>query len=168
LIAASGAAGVAFLIVAAPHRPFHLRLPAQGSDLKTELAVYPAGAVDYLRATQLKGRVVTSFLNGGFVIWKLYPAMRVSFDGRYEAAYGPEVLGEDLTLHRARAGWREILARYAPDAVLVRRDEPLAAALPGDSGLARVYRDDAYEVWARPALGLPIATHPGPIAIAFP
>ncbi|HSY39262.1 MAG TPA: hypothetical protein VLA79_07025, partial [Polyangia bacterium] len=94
---------------------------------------------------------------------------RVSFDGRYEVAYGPEVLDEDQTIHRARPGWGEVLARYAPDAVLVARNEPLAAALPGRSGLARVYRDDAYEVWARPALGLPAIDRTGAvIPTSFP
>jgi hypothetical protein len=168
LIAACALTGIGLLVVAAPRHPFRLRLPAQGIDLATEAVVYPAGAVEYLRAARFRGRLVTSFVNGGFVIWKLYPAVRVSFDGRYEVAYAPEVLGEDRTLHGARDGWVGILARYAPDAVLVERDEPLAAALPGRFDLARVYRDDAYEVWARPALNLPITTRSGVIATSFP
>jgi hypothetical protein len=73
------------------------------------------------------------------------------------------VLNEDLTIHRAGAGWGEVLARYAPDAVLVERNEPLAAALPGGSGLGRIYRDDAYEVWARPALALPAVDRSGAV-----
>jgi hypothetical protein len=167
-IAASVVAALGFLAVALPRHPFRLRLPAQGSELATEAVVYPAGAVDYLQTEKFRGRLVTSFINGGFVIWKLTPAALVSFDGRYEVAYSPEVLGEDRTLHQARDGWQGILARYAPDAVLVRRDEPLAAALPGRFELARVYRDDAYEVWARPALGLPITSNVGRIATTFP
>jgi hypothetical protein len=168
LIVASTVAGVGFLAVALPQRPFHLRLPAQGSDLATDVVVYPAGAVEYLRSTQFRGRLVTSFLNGGFVIWKLAPAVRVSFDGRYEVAYAREVLGEDRTLHRALDGWQGVLGRYAPDAVLVRRDEPLAAALPDRFDLQHVYRDDAYDVWARPTLDLPVTTRTGPIATSFP
>jgi hypothetical protein len=168
LTVASTAAAVGFLVVAVPRHPFRLRIPAQGSDLATEAVVYPAGAVDYLRDTKFRGRVVTSFVNGGFVIWKLHPAVRVSFDGRYEVAYAPEVLGEDRTIHKAGDGWREILARYNPDAVLVRRDEPLAAALPDRLDLGRVYRDDAYEVWARPTLDLPMTTRTGPIPTSFP
>jgi hypothetical protein len=124
--------------------------------------VYPAGAVSYLADHGFRGKVVTSFLNGGFVIWKLHPAVRVSFDGRYAVAYLPEVLREDRTLHKARPGWREVL-----DAVLAARDEPLDGALPDDTGLRRVYRDDAYDVWARPALGLPAVDRTG-AAIASP
>ena len=167
-IVASVLAGIGLVAVALPQRPFRLRLPAQGSDLPTDVVVYPAGAVEYLRAAQFRGKLVTSFVNGGFVIWKLAPAVRVSFDGRYEVAYGAELLGEDRTLHRALEGWRNVLERYAPDAVLVRRDEPLAAALPDRFDLRRVYRDDAYEVWARPTLELPVTVRTGVIATSFP
>ena len=163
LIVTSAAVGVALFVVALPRQPFRLRIPAQKSDLAAGAVVYPAGAVAYLAEAGFHGKLVTSFVNGGFVIWKLHPAARVSFDGRYEVAYAPEVLDEDQTIHRARAGWGEVLARYAPDAVLVARNEPLAAALPGGSGLGRVYRDDAYEVWARPALGLPAVDRSGAV-----
>jgi hypothetical protein len=167
-MAATGA-GVALLAVALPRHPFSLRLPAQGSDLGAVPVVYPAGATTYLAAAGFRGLLVTSFVNGGFVIWKLHPAARVSFDGRYEVAYAPEVLDEDRTIHRARPGWQDVLARYAPDAVLVERDEPLSRALPDATGLARVYRDDAYEVWARPALALPVRDASGArVAATFP
>jgi hypothetical protein len=155
LVALSVAVGLALVAVAMPRHPFRLQVPAQGSDLAAGGVVYPAGAVAYLADHGFHGKLVTSFINGGFVIWKLHPAARVSFDGRYEVAYAPEVLNEDRTLHRARAGWRELYARYAPDAMLAARNEPLDAALPDTTGLVRVYRDDAYDVWARPALGLP-------------
>jgi hypothetical protein len=169
LAAVSAVVGIALLAVALPRHPFRLRLPAQGSDLAAGAVVYPAGAVAYLAEQKFEGKLVTSFVNGGFVIWKLHPAARVSFDGRYEAAYAPEVLGEDRMLHRARPGWRELYARYAPDAVLVERDEPLDGALPDGTGLARVYRDDAYDVWARPALGLPAVDRTGAVlASPFP
>jgi hypothetical protein len=163
LVVASVAAGVALVAVALPRRPFQLRIPAQGSDLAAGGVVYPAGAVAYLADEGFRGKLVTSFVNGGFVLWKLAPSARISFDGRYEVAYAPEVLDEDRTLHRARPGWQDLLARYAPDAVLVARDEPLGAALPDSSGLVRVYRDDAYEVWARSALALPVVDRTGAV-----
>src|SRR5262249_49587468 len=119
LAALSVAVGIALCAGALPRHPFRLRVPAQGSEPGTAGGVYPAGAVAYLADHGFRGKLVTSFVNGGFVIWKLHPAARVSFDGRYEVAYAPEVLGEDRTLHRARPGWREVLARYAPDAMLV-------------------------------------------------
>ncbi|HXJ20237.1 MAG TPA: hypothetical protein VMT03_08390 [Polyangia bacterium] len=165
----AAAAGVGLLAVALPRHPFTLQLPAQGSDLGNVPVVYPAGATEYLAGAGFRGRLVTSFVNGGFVIWKLHPAARVSFDGRYEVAYAPEVLDEDRTIHRAKPGWQQVLARYAPDAVLVERDEPLARETPESVGLKRVYRDDAYEVWARPALGLPERDATGaPVPAPFP
>ncbi len=104
LIVTCAAVGVALLAVALPRQPFRLRIPAQGSDLAAGAVVYPAGAVAYLAEAGFRGKLVTSFLNGGFVIWKLHPAARVSFDGRYEVAYAPEVLDEDQTIHRRARG----------------------------------------------------------------
>jgi hypothetical protein len=165
----AAAAGVGLLAVALPRHPFTLQLPAQGSDLGNVPVVYPGGATEYLAGAGFHGRLVTSFVNGGFVIWKLHPAVRVSFDGRYEVAYAPEVLDEDRTIHRAKPGWQQVLTRYAPDAVLVERDEPLAHETPESVGLKRVYRDDAYEVWARPALGLVERDATGaPVTARFP
>ncbi len=167
--ACAWAAGLGLVAVAWPRHPFTLQVPAQGSDLGVAPVVYPAGATAYLSAAGFHGKLVTSFVNGGFVIWKLHPAARVSFDGRYEVAYAPEVMDEDRTIHGARPGWQALLARDAPDAVLVQRDEPLARALPGATGLARIYRDDAYEVWAPPDRGLPPRDVSGaPIAVNFP
>jgi hypothetical protein len=166
---ASLAAGVGLVAVALPRHPFTLRLPVERSDFETSPVVYPAGAVAYLSSVGFRGKLVTHFVDGGFVMWKLHPAARISFDGRYEVAYAPEVMDEDRTIHGARPGWQELLARYAPDAVLVRRDENLARALPGSTGLVRVYRDDAYEVWAPPGRGLPPRDVTGaPIAVTFP
>jgi len=166
---ASLAAGLGLCAVALPRHPFTLRVPAQGSDLDVSPVVYPAGAVAYLSGVGFRGKLVTSFVNGGYVMWKLHPAARISFDGRYEVAYAAEVMDEDRLLHRARPGWQDLLARYTPDAVLVRRDESLARALPGPTGLARVYRDDAYEVWARPDRRLPPRDVTGaPVPVTFP
>ena len=70
LIVTCAAVGVALLVVALPRRPFQLRIPAQKSDLAPGAVVYPAGAIAYLGETGFRGKLVTSFLNGGFVIWK--------------------------------------------------------------------------------------------------
>ena len=48
-------------------------------------------------------------------------------------------------------------------------DEPLARALPGATDLTRVYRDDAYEVWARAGVALPPTDATGtPVQVVFP
>jgi hypothetical protein len=167
--AAALASGVALVAVGLARNPFTLHVPAQPSDVGAAPVVYPAGAVDYLRAAGFTGKLLTSFTNGGFVIWKLYPPVRVSFDGRYEVAYGSELLAEDAVIHGALPGWRALVERYAPDALLVERNEPLAATLPRAATFERAYRDDVYEVWAPRGSGLPRRDRSGqPIAVTFP
>ena len=98
----------------------------------------------------------TQFEVGAFVTWQLHPAVMVSLDGRFEAAYPPETLPEHLAFYAAKPGWQRMLDRYPTDAVLVPSGAPLAGAMPQAAEWSRVYRDDAYEIHARPGLALPV------------
>jgi hypothetical protein len=168
LTIAGFSAGIALLAIALPHHPLTLRLPAQAGDLGKGI-VYPAGAVDHLDRAGFKGRLVTSFLTGGFSSWKLHPRALVSLDSRYEAAYTDAVVTDNLKLFQSRAGWREILRGYAPDAILIERGEKLATELGRETSMAQIYEDDLFEVWARPDLGLPRASRRGQvIPTSFP
>ena len=48
----------------------------------------PAGAVDFLRREGRRGTLWNEYVWGGYLIWHLYPELRVSIDGRM-AVYGP-------------------------------------------------------------------------------
>lgn len=139
--------------------PWRMRLPVALADERQGLPVYPAGAVAYLKQAQFEGNLMVPFVPGGYVLWNLHPRVKVSIDGRYEVAYRPGVLEENVSLYEARAGWQQTLVKYPTDAVLVPRWMPLAAALAGLDGWQRVYRDNAFEVYARPGLALPIVDH---------
>jgi hypothetical protein len=151
----SVAFGLLCIAGALPAAPWRLRLPVT---LDAELVgqpVYPVGAVEYLDRRQFRGNLMVPFIPGGFVIWKLHPRVRVSIDGRYEVAYQKGVLEENTAFYEAQPGWQETLSRYPTDAVLVARSAPLAGVLPSVPGWRRVYRDDAFELFARPGLSLP-------------
>ncbi|MEW6369158.1 MAG: hypothetical protein AB1714_31430 [Acidobacteriota bacterium] len=45
---------------------------------------FPVGAVGYIRSRGLKGNMAVSFEVGEYCTWKLWPGMKISFDGRYE------------------------------------------------------------------------------------
>ncbi len=119
---------------------------------------FPAGAVDYLAANQFQGNLMATYQTGAFISWKLYPAVRVSIDSRYEVAYPPELALEILHFYQAAEGWQQTLRKYPTDAVLVPASRPVAALLSdapchtGDMGWQEVYRDDAYSIFLRQAL----------------
>lgn len=111
---------------------------------------YPVGAVEYLSASGFEGRLLTRFEDGSYVSWKLHPAVRVSFDSRYEAAYLPGTFEQHATLFAASAGWEGVLQRNPADAILVPMTSPLRAAL--DRRIAEwccVYRDSVDAVYMR-------------------
>jgi hypothetical protein len=135
--------------------PWKMALPVTIEQEKTGRPMYPAGAVDYLRETDFRGNLMTPFVPGGFVMWKLHPNVKVSFDGRYEVAYQPGALEEHESFYRAEAGWEKILEKHPTDLVLVPRSTAVSAALAEQTAWQRVYRDGAYEIYSRPGLRLP-------------
>lgn len=132
-------------IIGATNRPAHLPVPSNPGDHPQ--LVYPVAAVDFLRESRFRGNLMVPFTVGAYVSWKLHPDVKVSIDGRYEVAYAPGVLERIHDFYEAASDWRETLAMYPTDAVLVPHWSPLDAPLAG-IGWKRVYVDDAYAVLA--------------------
>lgn len=145
-------AGLSFYVEAVRAQPWKLVVPTTGG---LGSVYYPAGAVAYLSEVAFVGNLMTHFNVGAYVSWKLYPAVRVGMDSRYEVAYPPEAADENRRLYRAAPGWQAILARHGADAVLVPSWSPLDSLLAGErAGAAggawqEVYRDDGFAIFAR-------------------
>ena len=117
-------------------------------------ASYPVGAVDYLAAQKFRGSVMVPFRTGAYVSWKLYPAVKVSMDSRYDVAYPKEWVERMFGFYEAAEGWRQTLNTYPTDLVLVpetARVRPLLREL----GWNPVYVDAQFELYARPGVQLP-------------
>jgi hypothetical protein len=56
--------------------------------------------VDFLRVNGVRGNLATPFDWGQYVLWKLHPAVKVSFDGRYETVYPEEVARDNFNFIR--------------------------------------------------------------------
>ena len=89
----------------------------------------PTGAVEFLRREGRHGTLWNEYAWGGYLIWHLYPELRVSIDGRM-AVYGPERFGEHLAVSELTPGWQDVLARLAPDAAIVRNGSPRGVGAP--------------------------------------
>jgi hypothetical protein len=149
--AALAVAGSLILIVRS--EPWRLRVPADRAAIESGSPIaYPAGAVGFLAERRLTGNVMTPFVEGSYVSWRLHPAVKVGLDGRYEVAYRPGVTEEILAFYDGDPGWRHILGKYPVDLVLCRSSQPVRALLEGAGDWRRVYRDDLFELFARPGL----------------
>lgn len=119
---------------------------------------YPVGAVDYLRGQRFTGNLMVPFLQGAYVSWKLFPAVKVSVDSRYEVAYPEALVDSIFRFYAAEPGWRQILDAYRTDLVLVPRMTPLEHVI-AETGWHKVYVDREFEIYARPDLALPFCDH---------
>jgi hypothetical protein len=131
-------------------------------------ACYPTGAVEYLKANKFSGNIVTPFHVGSYVSWEMYPAVKVSLDGRYEVAYQEHVMPEHNAFFGGESEWWKFLEKYPSDAVLVHIQAPVVEKLhmlsdaycdPAGPGLMEywnvVYRDDAFVILAAEHCHLP-------------
>ncbi len=169
------ALGVLGIAQAVHNRFWELRIPT--THAQDPAIHYPVGAVDYLQHQAFAGNVMVPFEAGAFVSWKLYPAVKVSCDGRYEVAYPPAQVEELCALYTETRHWQATLRRYPPDLILIPRPHPLESLLdqPADRGAdppwPLVYRDDGFALYARPGLSpsLPVVDRVGrPIVAEFP
>jgi hypothetical protein len=152
--AAALVAGVS-LVRAVECEPWRLVVPTTVADEQMGRPVYPVGAVDYLRNMQFAGNLFTPFVPGGYCLFQLHPAVRVSLDGRYEVAYRHGILEENVDFYAAQPDWRTTLEKYPTDLVLVPRSAPVAAKLRDETPWRETYVDDVYALFARPGLKLP-------------
>jgi len=119
-MAAWTALGCVAMISGVRQRPWRLRVPQP---------IYPVGAVDYLADQHFQGNAMVPFRLGAYVSWKLYPAVKVSLDGRYEEVYSNEVMRQIFDFYEARTNWQSTLDEYPTDIVVAPRDSPICAKM---------------------------------------
>jgi len=121
-------------------------LPAAGS---IPGQYYPVGAVAYLRAHQLSGKLLTEFGWGEYLIWTLYPQCRVALDGRYETVYPPGVAKNYFNFINQVENSRQFLEDYPPDLILLAPISKAGAIMASDPGWRRVYADTGCALFIR-------------------
>jgi len=117
---------------------------------------YPVGAVEYLREQGFAGNLMVPFHQGAYLSWKLYPAVKVSVDSRYEVAYSDEWVNRMFRFYAAEPGWRDTLSAYSTDLVLIPRTMTVARVIQ-QSDWQLIYEDQEFEIFSRPGLTLPFS-----------
>ncbi len=140
-------------------QPWDLAVPGGPTPRFGEHAIYPVGAVDYLKRVGFRGNLMVYFPHGAYVSWKLHPQVKVSMDSRYEAAYPTWLVVQNIELYRRALSWREVLTAYQTDAILVERASPLAEKLVHDTRWRLVYQDRYFLLFARSGGNLPTEDH---------
>lgn len=68
----------------------------------------PVYAVDFIERVGLKGPLFNLYNEGGYLIWRLYPQMKVAIDGRSEV-YTGQSLADFFGVMRAKDQWTELV-----------------------------------------------------------
>jgi hypothetical protein len=95
---------------------------------RTELENFPKTAVDWLQNNAPAGNLFNSYNWGGYLIWRLFPQVRVYIDGRADV-YGDAFIFDYLSIYNAEPGWEDKLNAQDIQTVLVESNAPLAGAL---------------------------------------
>jgi len=111
----------------------------------TEIPPYPVGALNYLEQIKATGKIWVPFEWGEFVLWQMYPSLRVSMDARYEEVYSQAQFVMHQQFKADKFDPAELKPAMQPDWLLLIRN-PRSQSI-GVQGLSpknwrMAYRDD--------------------------
>jgi hypothetical protein len=172
--------GISGTFYAVHNQFWQIRIPTTAEEGKEGVPVYPAGAVSYLKDHKFSGNLMVPYSTGAYVSWRLYPAVKVSLDSRFEVAYPVPTVAESIRFYAAQEGWQETLAKYPTEAILIPRGSNLDRVMTqNDGGINQraslpwtcVYLDDGFSLYLRSDLAkrFPFTDRRGqPIPARFP
>lgn len=165
---AVGSLALALLVFAAAitvkNRPWVASVPGTPApSSSSSLLLYAVGPVEYLQSVGFKGNLLTSFMDGSYVLWKLGRKVKIGCDSRYDLVYSDDWVTKTAAMFNKAddAAIKEVLAAHPTDAVLVRAKSPLLKKLASKHEWRRVYRDDGYHLYVRKELKLPVVDRSG-------
>ncbi|MGB8594879.1 MAG: hypothetical protein WCD48_05215 [Candidatus Sulfotelmatobacter sp.] len=103
---------------------------------------FPAGAVSYLETKHGQGPVFAPDYWGGYLIYRLYPRVKVAVDDRHDF-YGEAFLKSYLKMMHAEPGWQDFLEQYPVRYVVIPKDSALANVLAETPSWQLLNGDDA-------------------------
>ncbi|MGZ4962050.1 MAG: hypothetical protein ACXWC8_05785, partial [Limisphaerales bacterium] len=79
----------------------------------------PVREADILAQSQLSGNVAAPFGWGSYTSWRLYPKIKISHDGRYEAAYPESTFELNNAFFERKGDWQRLIRDYPVDFVIL-------------------------------------------------
>jgi hypothetical protein len=115
---------------------------SRGRYVATEFSprVFPVDAVNFARKTGVAGNLYNEYMWGGYIAL-LWPEQRVFIDG-FADFYGTRIFRDHSQVTTLDGDWRDVLARWKVDLVLVESDSRVAYALAREPDWDELYRDD--------------------------
>ena len=112
---------------------------------------FPAGAVNAIPGAELASGVFTSDQWGDYLIYRLYPNVKVFIDGRSDF-YGSQFADRYIDAMNGKWNWEKVLDRYHVKTVLLPVGASLASTLKESAGWRVRYDDHVAIVFQRAGL----------------
>lgn len=110
---------------------------------------YPVQAVQLIKQSGVKGNLAGEYNWGGYVIWHLWPDIKVSIDGRRETVYSREIYEINLGFLLAIDRWDRLLNDYPTDLVLVNDHSPIYNLMRYQADWRLVFEDQGSALYVR-------------------
>jgi hypothetical protein len=92
---------------------------------------------------------------GEFMLWNLYPRMKISMDGRYEEVYSNQHFQEQYQFYVTGSDLEAPLARGSTHLLLSTQQKSLQAAIERQSAWHLLYEDQAYRLYTTRNTAIP-------------
>jgi hypothetical protein len=115
---------------------------------------FPVPAVEWVRASGVRANAAVEFDWGMYALYRLWPNVKVSLDGRRETAYDERVYKENLDFKLGQGDWEALLRTRATDLALVRRGVAADNLLRLKAEWVLLYEDALAALFAREGHGI--------------
>ena len=125
-------------------------LPLRSQPMEFDSDVVPVDAIRFMRDNGCAGkRIMNAFNHGGAILRLGEGTLGTFVDGRQSTAFPEEVLKDYLRFSRIKRGWKQVLDKYAIEAVFFDTDSEISVLLEEDPDWEVAYKDARAMVFVR-------------------
>lgn len=110
---------------------------------------YPIRIVEFIKINDIKGNILTSFAQGSFVSYKLYPHNKIYMDGRYEELYFKEDFDNLQNFVNLRNNWQALEKKYPPDILILEKNLPVCKKLIKSPDWTILFDDNIFYLFVK-------------------
>jgi hypothetical protein len=114
---------------------------------------FPVAAVDFIaaerKAGRLRGHLFAHGQYGGYLLYRLYPYVRVFVDGRSDLYAQGTILDEMSAVSDVEPSWSDVLDEHEVEWILAPRDRPLSLIAQASGRWKTIYQDRTAQVLVR-------------------
>ena len=107
----------------------------------------PLRVVEFLKANQLKGKIISPFDMGSYISYKLFPDILIYMDGRYEEVYPKELKDNLDNFYNVQGEWYKVLETN-PDYIIVPTDATVNDNLSTIKEYKLLYRNEINSLYS--------------------